>query len=283
MGTQKRERQKQGRQARIAQAQAAAARRKRMRTAVIFGLLIVALIGATLAVSSGGDDDESVDTAATTLTTIPGGSTTSGVTPVTVQVTLPPAGATIEGPTPCPEADGSSERTTTFAEPPPTCIDPAKTYTATVATNEGSFTLELDDAAAPVAVNNFVVLARYHFYDGVAFHRIIPGFMIQGGDPIGPSPGQGGPGYSLPDELPTGENAYPPGTLAMANSGANTGGSQFFVMATGSEGLSNDYTVFGRVATGQEVVDAINQLGDAASNGTPTAEVIIETVTIEEA
>src|SRR5688500_13267605 len=99
-----------------------------MRTAVIFGVLIVALIGATLAVSSGGDDDESVDTAATTLSTLPGGSTTSGVTPVTVQVTLPPAGATIDGPTPCPEADGSSERTTTFAEPPPTCIDPAKTY-----------------------------------------------------------------------------------------------------------------------------------------------------------
>jgi cyclophilin family peptidyl-prolyl cis-trans isomerase len=107
--------------------------------------------------------------------------------------------------------------------------------------------------------------------------------MIQGGDATGEPPGTGGPGYSIPDELPTGENAYPPGTLAMANSGPDTSGSQFFVMATGSTGLSNDYTVFGHVTAGQEVVDAINQLGDAATNGTPTAEVIIQSVTVTEA
>jgi peptidyl-prolyl cis-trans isomerase B (cyclophilin B) len=281
MGTAKRERQKQGRQARIAQAQAAAARRKRLRTGILFGGLIVLLIAITLAVSSGDDDGDDVSADATTSTD-PGASTSAGETASTVQVTFPAAGAALTGETPCPAADGSSERTTTFAAAPPTCIDTAKTYTATVTTTMGEFVLELDDTAAPIAANNFVVLSRYHFYDGVAFHRIIPSFMIQTGDPVGPSPGSGGPGYSIPDELPTGENAYPPGTLAMANSGPDSAGSQFFVMATGSSGLSNDYTVFGRVLSGQDVVDAINELGDAASNGTPTAEVNIQTVTISE-
>lgn len=282
MGTAKRERQKQGRQARIAQAQAAAARRKRLRTGILFGGLVVLLIAITLAVSSGDDDGDDVSADATTSTD-PGASTSAGETASTVQVTFPAAGATLTGETPCPAADGSSERTTTFAAAPPTCIDTAKTYTATVTTTMGEFVLELDDTAAPIAANNFVVLSRYHFYDGVAFHRIIPSFMIQTGDPVGPSPGSGGPGYSIPDELPTGENAYPPGALAMANSGPDTAGSQFFVMATGSSGLSNDYTVFGRVLSGQDVVDAINEMGDAASNGTPTAEVNIQTVTITEA
>jgi cyclophilin family peptidyl-prolyl cis-trans isomerase len=282
VGTTKRERQKQGRQARIAQAQAAAAKRKRTRGAVLLGGLVVLLVAATLVLGGlSGDDDEDV-TAGSTSSTLAGSSTSAGETPPTIAVTIPPAGASIEGETPCPEADGSSERTTTFAQAPPTCIDPARTYTATVTTTHGEFTLELDDEAAPIAVNNFVALARYHYYDGVAFHRIIPQFMIQSGDAIGPSPGQGGPGYAIDDELPTGEDAYPSGTLAMANSGPNTSGSQFFVMATGSSGLSNDYTVFGRVIAGQEVVDAINQLGDAATNGTPTAEVNIQTITITE-
>jgi cyclophilin family peptidyl-prolyl cis-trans isomerase len=277
MGTAKRERQKQGRQARLAQAQAEAAKKKRTRSLVLLGGVVVVLVGATLALGGlGGDDDDPVEAGS-------GGSTTS-TTPAGPTITVPAAGASITGATPCPAADGSSERTTSFAEAPPTCIDPAKTYTATLTTSMGDIELALDPAAAPITVNNFVVLARYHYYDGVAFHRIIPQFMIQTGDAVGPQPGSGSPGYTIPDELPTGEDAYPPGTLAMANTSApDTGGSQFFIMATGSSGLNPSYSVFGSVTAGQDVVDAINQLGDAATNGTPTEEVLVESVTITEA
>jgi cyclophilin family peptidyl-prolyl cis-trans isomerase len=279
MGTAKRERQKQGRQARLAEAQAAAARRKRTRMGVLLAGLVVVLVGVTLAVGGLGGDDEDVASGASSTST-----TAAGSTAPTVLVTIPPAGATLTGETPCPAADGSSARTTTFAQAPPTCIDPAKTYTATIATSHGDITLALDQAAAPVTVNNFVVLSRYHYYDGVTFHRIIPQFMIQAGDAVGPTPGQGGPGYTIADELPAagGTDGYPAGTLAMANSGPNTSGSQFFIMATGSSGLDPAYSVFGHVTAGQDVVDQINQLGDELSNGTPTAEVVIESVTITE-
>jgi cyclophilin family peptidyl-prolyl cis-trans isomerase len=275
MGTAKRERQKQGRQARLAQAQAQAAKKKRTRSLVLLAGVVVVLVGATLALGGvGGDDDPEAGS---------GGSSTTSTSTAGPTITVPEAGASITGATPCPAADGSSERTTSFAEAPPTCIDPAKTYTATLTTSMGDIELALDTAAAPVTVNNFVVLSRYHFYDGVAFHRIVPQFMIQTGDPVGPQPGTGSPGYTIPDELPTAEGAYPPGTLAMANtSSPNTGGSQFFIMATGSSGLPNQYSVFGRVTTGQDVVDAINALGDPTTE-LPTEEVLVESVTITEA
>jgi cyclophilin family peptidyl-prolyl cis-trans isomerase len=282
MGTAKRERQKQGRQARIAQAQAAAVKKKRMRNAVLLGVLVVVLVGASLAIGAGGGDDDDVTATATTAAD----TSAPGETPATITVTIPPQGEAITGETPCPEADGSSPRTTSFEQPPSGCLDEGSTYSATIATTMGDITVELDQAAAPETVNSFVSLARYHYYDGVAFHRIIPGFMIQGGDAVGPSPGTGGPGYTLPDELPPADGDplenYAPGVLAMANSGPNTSGSQFFIMATGNTGLGADYSVFGHVTAGQDVVDAIDQLGDGASNGTPTAEVIITSVTITE-
>jgi peptidyl-prolyl cis-trans isomerase B (cyclophilin B) len=108
--------------------------------------------------------------------------------------------------------------------------------------------------------------------------------MDQAGDPVGPTPGTGGPGYSIPDELPTGADAYPAGTLAMANTGQpDSGGSQWFItVGDGGKQLSPTYSVFGHVTSGQDVVDAINQFGDAATNGTPTKIVSIKTVTITE-
>ena len=279
MGTEKRERQKAGRQARLAAAQQEAAKKKRTRTAVTIGAVVVLLVLATLVIGGLGDDDgDDVATDGSTTTTAPLTSTTTGAFP---EIPLPEPGASITGETPCPAADGSAERTTTFEQAPPDCLTEGATYQATITTDRGDIVLDLDADAAPATVNNFVVLARYHFYEGVAFHRIIPQFMIQSGDPIGPSPGQGGPGYQFADEL-TGSEAYDAGTLAMANSGADTNGSQFFIMATGSTGLSPDYTVFGRVASGQEVVDEINALGDAATNGTPTEIVKIESITITE-
>jgi len=113
-----------------------------------------------------------------------------------------------------------------WAQPPAMVIDPAKTYRATIETTAGTMTAEFFPAEAPKTVNNFVFLAREGFYDGVIFHRVIPGFVIQGGDPTGT--GRGGPGYRFEDEPVT--RPYLRGTIAMANAGPNTNGSQFFIM-----------------------------------------------------
>jgi cyclophilin family peptidyl-prolyl cis-trans isomerase len=299
MGTEKRERQKQGRQLRVEQQRTTEKRSQRYRQIRGIVLVLVAVLGVALLISvlSGGGEDDTVATDDTTPdeATDEGasdegatdeGATDDGETPAElVEVELPGEGASIEGETPCPPEDGSAERTTGFAEPPPTCIDPAASYRAVLATTEGDITIELDAEAAPATVNNFVVLARYGFYDGVPFHRIIPGFMNQAGDPVGPSPGTGGPGYTIPDELPEGDDPYPEGTLAMANTGQpDSGGSQFFIVVDdGGAQLTPTYTAFGRVVEGMEVVDEINQHGDAATNGTPTREITITSVTITEA
>ncbi len=127
-----------------------------------------------------------------------------------------------------PNPDGSSERRTKFSGPPPMVIDPSKRYTAEMETSMGNLTIALDAAAAPKTVNNFVFLARWHYYDGIIFHRIIKGFVCQGGDPEGS--GRGGPGYRFEDELPK-PGRYEIGSLAMANAGPNTNGSQFFLIS----------------------------------------------------
>jgi cyclophilin family peptidyl-prolyl cis-trans isomerase len=186
---------------------------------------------------------------------------------------------------PCPAADGSSERRTKFDAEPPMCIDPAKSYTATLETTEGDIVIELDAEKAPETVNNFVVLARYHFYDDVPFHRVVPGFVNQAGDPVGPTPGEGGPGYAIPDELPEDPTtAYEPGTVAMANAGPETGGSQFFLVigdANGALSSAGSYSVFGKVIEGQDVSEAINALG--GPDELPTKPITITAVTITEA
>ncbi|MFZ6003659.1 MAG: peptidylprolyl isomerase [Actinomycetota bacterium] len=288
MPSEKRQRQDEGRLARLEQKQLDDRRRQRRRQLRSLGLLLGALVVVALLISvlSGDDDETEVSSEGTTTTQEDGATTSTDGAASHVEVPLPDPGASITGDTPCPAEDGSSERTTSFEKAPPTCIDEGVTYTATVDTTEGPIVIELDSAAAPITVNNFIVLARYHFYDGVAFHRIIPGFMNQAGDPVGPSPGSGGPGYSIPDELPSGEEPYPTGTLAMANTSApNTGGSQWFIVVEGGgERLSPTYTAFGHVTQGQEVVDEINKHGDGdpAANGAPTKLVTIKTITIAE-
>ena len=182
-------------------------------------------------------------------------------------------------PTECPAADGSSPKKTTFDGPPPMCIDPEKRYSARIETSLGELVVALDPVAAPQTVNNFVVLARYHFYDGVIFHRIIKGFMCQGGDPTGT--GTGGPGYKFADELP-GPGRYEVGSLAMANAGPNTNGSQFFVVS-GASGvrLPPQYSLFGKVVKGLEVVAAMESVA-TDRNDRPTDDVVIQSVTITE-
>jgi cyclophilin family peptidyl-prolyl cis-trans isomerase len=135
--------------------------------------------------------------------------------------------------------------------------------TVTIKTSKGDVTVELFGEESPMAVSNFLVLANTGYYDGIIFHRVIKGFMIQGGDPTGT--GTSGPGYQFADELGGAHTTYPIGTLAMANSGPNTNGSQFFVMH-GDVPLPNAYTIFGQVTAGQDVIDAI---AESETSGPP--------------
>jgi cyclophilin family peptidyl-prolyl cis-trans isomerase len=178
-----------------------------------------------------------------------------------------------------PAADGSSPKTQKFDGPPPMVIDPAKRYTAEMVTSKGTMTIALDPIAAPKTVNNFVFLARYHYFEGITFHRVIPGFVLQGGDPEGT--GRGGPGYRFEDELPK-PGRYEIGSLAMANAGPDTNGSQFFVIS-GPDGaaLPPSYSLFGKVINGVEVISAIEAIGSRSGN--PSEKVTIESVTITEA
>lgn len=152
-------------------------------------------------------------------------------------------------------------------------------HTVTIETNKGTIVFETYDSDAPKTVDNFVTLAQDGFYDGIIFHRVIPGFMIQGGDPTGT--GMGGPGYKFEDELdpntPSAKEGYKQGVVAMANSGPNTNGSQFFIMHQDYP-LPHQYTIFGKVISGQDVVDAIANV-DRNSNDKPDEDVVMEKVT----
>lgn len=165
--------------------------------------------------------------------------------------------------------------------PPPSLIDKTKTYEAILATSMGNITIQLTASATPNTVNSFVFLAKKNFYNNTIFHRVIKGFMIQGGDPKGD--GTGGPGYHFNDESITGN--YTRGTVAMANSGPNTNGSQFFIMHENYD-LPKNYVIFGKVISGMDVVDKIantlvvdNGMGEKSKPVTP---VVVKTVQIVE-
>jgi len=181
--------------------------------------------------------------------------------------------------TPAPAADGSSERQTKFPAPMPMTIDPEKSYQATISTSMGDMVAFLHPSKAPKTVNNFVNLARYHYYDGLVFHRVINGFMIQGGCPEGS--GRGGPGYRFEDELPQ-PRQYEIGSLAMANAGPNTNGSQFFIVSGPSGvGLPPQYSLFGKLLSGLDVLDAIQKVSTNRQDR-PDTDVVINSITIEE-
>ena len=182
-------------------------------------------------------------------------------------------------PHPFPALDGSAEKTQKFSDVPEMGIDPAKRYTATMDTSLGTIVIALDPLKAPTTVNNFVFLAAHHYYDGVIFHRIINGFVVQGGDPTGT--GRGGPGYRFDDELPR-AGEYEVGSLAMANAGPNTNGSQFFII-TGRSGvqLPPSYSLFGKVVKGLDVIEAMQNVPTGAGDK-PKDDVVIQSVTITE-
>jgi cyclophilin family peptidyl-prolyl cis-trans isomerase len=168
-----------------------------------------------------------------------------------------------------------------YSAPPQMIIDIEKKITATMRTSSGIIVFELFPAEAPKTVNSFVFLAREGYYDGIIFHRIISGFMIQGGDPTGT--GSGGPGYSFEDEPVTRD--YLDGTLAMANSGPNTNGSQFFIVHKRS-GLPKNYTIFGQVVDGMDVVNTLAGLpvtmGPSGEGSTPVVPPTIDGIEISE-
>jgi cyclophilin family peptidyl-prolyl cis-trans isomerase len=263
MPSEKRQRQDEARlNKRVAQ-QTASKRQQRNKGARNIGIIIAVLVIGALGYSlltGGGDKKDDVTAGGTTTTTSPAAIGNSA----------------------CPPADGAAARTTTFASGPKACIDLTKTYTATIVTSRGDVVVELDAKAAPKTVNSFVFLARNRYFEGVSFHRIIPGFVVQGGDANGTPPGTGGPGYTVPDELPVkGPPYYEVGSLAMANSGADTNGSQFFIV-TGPQGvnLPASYSLFGKVTGGMDVVKAIEATG--TEGGTPSAPTTITSVSVIE-
>ena len=164
-----------------------------------------------------------------------------------------------------------------FATAPPRIIDTSKSYVATIKMANGDIVLELF-SDVPITTNNFVFLACKGYYDGVTFHRVIPDFVAQGGDPTGT--GSGGPGYAIDDE-DDGDHTFEAGVISMANSGPNTAGSQFFITYSPQPGLETNFTVFGRVIEGMDVVEQITPRDPQASPTPPPGDVI-ETITIEE-
>lgn len=291
MGSDKRERQKANRAARLAAQQAAEARAKRnrfIRNAIIVAVAIVA-VGFLMSALSGCTSDAS------------DGAVSSGGGPSTTAAAdeqgdaADPGGEPAYGTTECPPVDGVDEPRIDFDTGFAKCIDPAKTYTATVETTEGTVTVELDTETTPITTNNFVALARYGYYDGTSFFRTEAGSgIIQGGSPHTQDNGDPGPGpdFSVPDEgLPFSSDDYGPGTLAMARTSApDSASGQFFFLATEGGRYLGDpaqlgpdagsYAAFGKVTEGLDVLEAIAALDDGSS--APSKPVSIDTVTITE-
>ena len=211
MDQRQRQRQRRARQARL-EAERLAHRTRRRRLAAVGAVIAVAVGVAAVATFAGADGDRDAEGRADASDT-----TTSGT------------GEDGEAGSRCPPAVKPADKPASFAAPFPRCIEDGIDYGAVLTTSKGSFTVDLDEAAAPETVNNFVALSRYGWFDDDDFHRVVAGFVIQGGDPFGEPPGTGGPGYTIEDELPDGVDAYVEGAVAMANSGPDSGGSQFFV------------------------------------------------------
>ena len=185
---------------------------------------------------------------------------------------------------PCKDVEQPAPRDGGGQKKPTRTLEASKTYEVVFETSCGAFTIRLDQKTSPQAAASFVSLARNGFFDETIFHRIVPGFVIQGGDPT--VSGSGGPGYSTRDRVPQ-DAAYDPGVVAMAKAGnepSGTAGSQFFVVTGPGAGLTPDYALLGKVTKGMKVVQEIGQLGDPASGGagTPLQAVAIEETTVRE-
>jgi peptidyl-prolyl cis-trans isomerase B (cyclophilin B) len=223
------------------------AQRQKLIVLGVFALLAAAVVAAILIGRGGGDDEESA----------PEASASGG----------------------CEQVEAPKPKNVSFGSPEQT-VSKGDQLTAVVETSCGSFEIALDAKRAPKTVNSFVFLSEKGFYDGLIFHRVAPGFVIQGGDPLGS--GTGGPGYSV-DEKPPANLAYTKGVVAMAKSSAEPpgrSGSQFFVVLNADAGLPPEYALVGKVEEGFDVVDRIGKLGTPAEQ--PKQTVLIEEISIEE-
>jgi peptidyl-prolyl cis-trans isomerase A (cyclophilin A) len=218
-------------------------RRQRMLIGVVAGAIAVTGIGLAAWAFLGGDDQEA------------------------------PAAESEAAPTP-------EEEDAMQGAPPEMQLDDEADYRATMETSQGTVVLDLYEDLTPITVNNFVALARDGFYDGLIFHRVIEGFMIQGGDPQGD--GTGGPGYTFEDEIVDGITFEEPGLLAMANSGPDTNGSQFFITVAPTPHLDGLHTIFGRVIDGMDVVRSVSRV-ETDDQDRPVEPVVIESIAVEEA
>jgi cyclophilin family peptidyl-prolyl cis-trans isomerase len=287
MPSEKRARQRAGREARLIAEAKAAKRRKTLRNSIIGVVLVGIVVGIVFLASSGNNNKKPASADKKTTTTVKATTTTtSAVTTTTASSadsaaqTAANAKAVAAG---CPASPTTTVNTQKYSTAPAMTIDTTKTYSATVVTTAGTFTIGLDASAAPHTVNNFVFLANKGYYHCVIFHRVIPNFMDQTGDPTGT--GDGTPGYSFANEnIP---KAYATGDVAMANSGgSDSNGSQFFIVVPGgattldADLSQGGYSLFGTVTSGLSVVEAINAQG--TSGGTPSVIERMLSVTINE-
>jgi len=298
--SEKRARQRELRAQKQAIIQAQRKRRRLVKRIITFTLLAAAVVAIAILFQISGNKS-GTKTTTTTSTSTSSTSTTSTVPPSTLPVpsttfavpTTQPLTSVAVVPT-CPPATGSKTRVTWFTKAPPNCIGATTVYDATFDTSAGTFVVQMDAAKSYAAVNNFVFLALYQYYNGTLFHRVIPGFVDQGGDPTGLGTGgpHGLPGYSYTGNTPpascktapTGPDCYKLGDFVMANTGAPTSnGSQFFLIIPNGQNVLNtepNYTDFGHVISGQPVVDKIGEWG--SSSGTPRVKVYVLKVTISQ-
>jgi cyclophilin family peptidyl-prolyl cis-trans isomerase len=281
--TEKRQRQKAGRQARLAAEQKVAKRKQTLRRTITIVIVAAVVVGISYLIFGRSSTSKSNANSSTSTTTA--SSTTTRPAPAGGSGNTSPSAITTSAD--CPADFKATLNKPSYSSYPPMTIDTSKTYTATVTTDVGPFTVQLDAKAAAKAANSFVFLANQHFFDCITFHRVIKTFMNQTGDPTGT--GSGGPGYQFAEPGPkTASPQYPLGSVAMANSNnpaitdPNTNGSQFFIVAGTGVSLAPDYTLFGKVTAGMDVVEKINADGSAAtdSQGTPVTLHRMVSVTI---
>jgi cyclophilin family peptidyl-prolyl cis-trans isomerase len=232
-------------------------------------LALLICLGLLFAASCGGDDDDSGD-----------GSSGGGEAAAQAEQEAQPE----QQQEPCREVQAPAPRPDGGADKPSGKLDPSRTYTALLKTSCGNITVKLDQKTSPKTAASFASLVREGFYDDTVFHRIVPGFVVQGGDPTGQ--GSGGPGYSVRDTPPA-DTAYTQGVVAMAKTEVEppgTSGSQFYIVTAPDAGLAPDYAVLGEVVKGLDVALAIEQLGDPAGGGagTPQRTVLLEKASLDE-
>ena len=255
-----------------------ARRRRRHLRVSVAGVIGVMVLLAVILANVSGDDSKSASATSTT--------TTASITTTTIAERLIPddpsenaSPAFVYGTGACPPDSKPATPKRTFDAAPKRCLADGVDYKATVATNLGSFNIDLLEHRAPGTVNNFVVLAKWGYFDGLRFHRVVKGFVNQAGDPKGD--GSGGPGYEIADELPPSVQSYAKWAVAMANPGRpNSNGSQWFTCLDCSSLPTPGYSLFGQVIDGTDVVQKINDL--STGDGPPSSPVTISSVTILE-